>query len=112
MGRLPSSKKWSPELAAAVKTAMGVLGAVFHGLALWAANVLLAGHKVHEDGPAGALAAQVQRRAVRRHLALLRPKHGLAFTCLANVAAGAVGRHQALLGLNKLGPAGTVEAQV
>jgi len=90
---------------------MGVFGAVFHSLALWAADVLLP-QQIHEDRPAGALAAQVQRWAVRRHLALLRPKHGLAFTCLANVAAGAVGGHQALLGLNKLGPAGTVEAQV
>jgi len=111
MGQLSSSKKWSPELAAAVEAAMGVLGAVFHGLALWAADVLLP-QQVHEYGPAGAFAAQVQRGAVLFHLALLSPKHGLAFTCLANVAAGAVGRHQALLGLNKLGPAGTVEAQV
>jgi len=72
---------------------MGVFWAVSHRLAFRAADILLA-QKVHEDGPAGTVTAQVQPGTVGRDLTLLRPnihEHGLALACLANVSAGAVG---------------------
>jgi len=91
MGGLPVSIQHQlPKLATSVEAAMGVFGAVSHRLAFWAANISPAQkvHDIHE--------------------------HGLAFACLANVSAGAVGGYQALLALNlhELGPAGTVKAHV